>query len=243
MAITTTRDGRIIAPPFSWSFSKLEAYETCPRRYYETQVLKSWAEEKGEAALYGDAFHKVAADRLLKKVYKPGAEGYGQIIEPWAAKIERIGGPLFVEQKWALADDFAKTGWFEKYQRPAWFRGIGDVVALSRNEQVALAIDWKTGNIKENSAQLALMAVLVFAHYPTVQAIRSEFIWLKHDASTREDFKRTDVPAVWASILPRVQKLRDAHGATDFPEKPGGLCKKYCPVRSCKSNGNYTGPK
>jgi hypothetical protein len=51
---------------------------------------------------------------------------------------------------------------------------------------VALIVDWKTGKVLENSEQLALMAQCVFAHFPQVMKVRSEFVWLQFDATTRE---------------------------------------------------------
>lgn len=235
--ITTTRDGRRIAPAFAWSYSKLDAYETCPKQYYHKSVAKDVPDVKGEAAKYGDFLHDAAASRLNSKQWFASTVQLKDTLEPWCEKIERIGGRILVEQKLAIAEDFGPADWFGKPPRAAWMRGIADVIALSPNEKVALAVDWKSGKIKEDSVQLALMAACVFAHHPTVEAIRTEFIWLAYDASTREDFKRTDMPQVWAKVLPRVQQLRAAHESGEFPPKPGGLCAKWCPVRSCPHNG------
>lgn len=233
MAITTTRDGRRLSAPFSWSYSKLDAFETCPKQYYHKQVAKDVPDVQGEAALYGDALHKAAAWRLKQKDYL-GHEAYREILEPWCSRIESIGGLIDVEQKLAITKDFTPEEWFGKQ---VWMRGVADVVAVAPSGKVALAIDWKTGKVKEDSVQLALMAALVFAHYPSVLKIRTEFIWLKYDASTREDFAREDMPAVWARVLPRVQALQAAHEATNFPAKPGGLCRSWCPVKACEHCG------
>ncbi len=111
------------------------------------------------------------------------------------------------------------------------------IVGSPDTGQVALAIDWKTGKILEDGVQLALMAQCVFSHYPTVQKIRTEFIWLKEDATTRADFTRADMVKVWAGVLPRVQLLENAIKTANFPPKPGGLCRRFCPIVACPHHG------
>lgn len=96
---------------------------------------------------------------------------------------------------------------------------------------------WKTGKILEDGVQLALMAQCVFAHHPEVEKLRTEFIWLKEDATTRADFTRGDMVAVWAGLLPRVTTLQNAHETMSFPPRPGGLCKRWCVVDSCPHRG------
>lgn len=226
MQITTTRRR---PKPFTWSFSRLKNFETCGKRYFHIDVEKSIREEESEILKWGNAVHKALAEYVEKDIPLPrGMETYKSA----ADKIRAAPGEKYVEQKYALTSDFSACGFFDD---AAWFRGIADVVIV--NGVVAAAIDYKLGKIVEESQQLALVAACVFAHFPDIQRVRTEFWWLKEDATTRADFARTDMPNVWKGILPRVETLKGAHDQHNFPPKPGGLCRKYCPVRSCPHHG------
>ena len=41
-----------------WSFSKIKAFEKCPRQFYHLKVVKDYKEPETEAMLYGTAFHE-----------------------------------------------------------------------------------------------------------------------------------------------------------------------------------------
>jgi hypothetical protein len=251
MQVTTTRrDGSRVNPghkPFSWSYSRLKNFEACPKKHWHVDIAKDAKEEESEQLTYGNAVHKAAAKRLKDKTPLP--PGMSQILEPWCERIEQgtaDGCTILVEQQLAIAADFGPCGWFEKGERAAWYRGVADVIKLvwppmgsgpGVAPSVALAVDWKTGKIIEDSVQLALMAQCVFAHYPTIQKIRTEFVWLKEDATTRADFARADMPGLWRSILPRVEVMKAAHESMNYPPKPGGLCKRWCPVTQCPHCG------
>jgi hypothetical protein len=77
----------------------------------------------------------------------------------------------------------------------------------------------------------------MFAHYPSLQMVRSEFIWLKDDASSRADFSRADMPGMWKNLWPRIEALKHAHETNEYPAKPGYLCRKWCPVNKCPHYG------
>lgn len=226
MKATTTYNS---AKPFSWSYSKLKNFESCPKRHYHVDIKKDFAEEEGESLIYGNELHKAAADALQKGTPVPA--GF-PALKPWIDKILTSGGKIHAELKLAINADFAPVLFFD---RTAWFRGVADV--LVTKGPVGLALDWKTGKIVEDSQQLALMAACVFAHYPEIQALRTEFVWLKEDATTRVDFKRDDMPAMWGSLWPRISQLEQAHKLTHYPAKPGRLCRSWCPVKSCPHHG------
>jgi hypothetical protein len=210
---------------FSWSYSKLKNYASCPKRHYEIEIAKSVKEEESDNLKWGDQVHAGMHKRLQDNIPLPEAmESY----EEWAVKLQRAGGKFFFEQKYAIDQMMQPVAWFDKQ---AWFRTIADVLIV--NGPVARAVDWKTGKVQEDSLQLALISAVIFSHYQDVQAIRTEFVWLAHDAVTREDFKRTDLPKIWAQAMPRVKEYQHAVTTMAFPPKPGGLCKKYCPVTSC----------
>jgi hypothetical protein len=231
--ITTRRDGSAIAKPFSWSYSRLKNFEVCPKRHWHIDVKKDAKEdEESEALVWGDTVHKGAAKRLSTK--QPLPQGL-ELLEPWCQRIEHGAGTILVEQKLAIASDFGKCGYFDKGDRPTWLRVVVDALKLAG--PVALAIDWKTGKILEDSVQLALTAQCVFAHYPDVQRIRTEFIWLKEDATTRADFARSDMAELWRQVLPRVDALKLAHDTTSYPPRPGKLCRSWCPVKQCPHYG------
>lgn len=216
--------------PFAWSYSKLKNFETCPKRHWHVDIAKDVKEEESEQLRYGNQLHEALARRLGDGTPLPVAFRH---LEPWADKLAPAHGRLLVEQKYAIRRDFSPC---EFFSRDAWFRGVGDVVKISG--PVALALDWKTGRIVEDSVQLALMAQCVFAHHPDVMKVRTEFVWLKEDATTRADFARDEMPGLWASLLPRVAMMEQAHAGQNYPAKPNNLCRRWCPVEACPHHGS-----
>lgn len=226
MQVTTIRNK---PKPFAWSYSKLKNYESCPKRYFHVDVEKSIKEEESDELKFGNALHKALANACSGKEALPTPfKGY----QEWVDKVLMGNAVIHVEQQLAIREDLTATEWFGK---DAWYRGIADVIKVIG--PVALVLDWKTGKIVEDSVQLALMAQCVFAHHPEIQKIRTEFIWLKEDATTRADFMRDDMVKVWSGLLPRVTTLKAAHEGMNFPPKPGYLCRKWCPVQQCPHHG------
>jgi uncharacterized protein Usg len=231
MAPVTTRRKPAGPKPFAWSYSKLKNFEACPKKHWHVDLQRDFKEDESDNLLWGNAVHSAAAKRLSKK--EPLPPTMEKLLEEWCARIEGpqplpSGVTLVVEQKLAITKEFGKCGYFDD---DAWFRGVGDVIKIVGG--AALIIDWKTGKIVEDSQQLALMAACVFAHYPEVQRVRSQFVWLKEDADTREDFQRDKMVEFWRGIWPRIQALEHAHNTTTYPPKPSGLCKRWCPVKAC----------
>jgi len=216
--------------PFSWSFSKLKNYKTCPFRYNAIDVQKRYAEDFSSPALAeGGKIHKafelyVGSDIPLPPEYK----NYEEHLAP----LVNFPGTKLVEQKFAITQSLEPCTWFAKN---AWYRGIADFLGLQ--PRVALAIDYKSGKVVEESQQLALLAECIFSHYPHIEAVRAEFWWLKEEAATKEIFYRKNRKETWVAVLPDVKKLEAAHAANDFPPTKTGLCKNHCIVTDCQFNG------
>lgn len=229
MVAVTTRNSPATPKPFAWSYSKLKNFESCPKRHWHVDIQKDVKEEEGEQLLWGNAVHAALAKAIGRGVALP----YGmEHFQKWVDRIVAGWGNILVEQKLAIKKDFSACTFFDK---EAWFRGIGDVIKIVGD--VALIIDWKTGKILEDSHQLSLHAACVFAHHPEVMNVRSEFIWLKEDATTREDFARQAMPDMWRSLWPRIEHLENAHTTLSYPAKPGRLCARWCPVTMCPHHG------
>lgn len=231
-------EGLGVAPPpkeWSWSYSKLKNFDTCPKRHYEIDLAKNYAEESvpGGPLDWGNAVHRALAAAIMRTAALPDDMKMFQV---WVDRVLAGPGQLFVEQKYAITRDFQPTTYFA---RNVWYRGIGDVVRIYRD--VALILDWKTGKPLEDPVQLMLMAQCLFSHFPQVVRVRSEYVWLKDESTTPEVFDRQEVADQWRSLLPRVTALETATKAQLFPPKPSGLCKRHCVVTSCPFHGK--GPR
>jgi hypothetical protein len=218
---------------FSWSFSRLKAFEDCPRRYHETQVKKdAWPEEKSEMLEFGDDVHKTMAEALRTKGTLPTK--YKQF-QQWIDKVQRTDGELLVENEcqWAVTRDLKPCAWFSK---DTWMRTVADAVKL--DEPAALVVDWKTGkSINGDPVQLILTSLMAFLQFPKLQCVRSDFIWLQEDSQTTQVVYRNEVPNHWANLMPRVARLEAASIANNFPPVPNRFCRKWCPVKSCEYYG------
>lgn len=218
--------------PFTWSYSKLKNYDTCPKRHYEVDIAKHFTEDS-EQLQWGNRLHKSLADACTGKVPLPKElEDY----QHWVDKVRAGPGELLVEQKFAITRDFQPCEYFGP---KVWYRGICDVLRV--DGPIAKALDWKTGKIQHDSIQLMLMAACIFAFHPEVKRIGTEFIWLKENCSTPEVFDRATMAQQWIGVLERVKVLEEAGRTMTYPPKPGRLCANWCPVLSCSFHGKRHG--
>jgi hypothetical protein len=238
--------------PFAWSYSKLKNYESCPRRHLEVDILRNF-DDGGEAIAYGNEVHDALANAIGNKgnkepnnpapAIKPIPAPHQESLSGWPEKylyMRAKGALVATEMDLAITNRFTPTGWFDK---DVWYRAKVDVAVVSQGGtgKVGIAADWKTGKVVEDSPQLQMTALTMFAHFPTLDAIESRFVWLKSDDESVERVKRADAVRVWNNIAPRVRPLQAAYANPDtaqgFPAKPGFLCRRWCPVKTCPHHG------
>ena len=210
----------------AWTFSTLEAFNTCPRQFYHLRVAKDIVEPPSEAILWGSKVHEAFEERIKHGTALP--EGMTQW-EGLAKKINALPGDKHAEYPMAISESFEPAPWDS-----AWSRGIADMLII--NSERAMVLDYKTGKRKITD-QLALYAAYTFAHFPDVKVVQSGFVWLKEKSIDKEEFKKEDAPIIWHKFLPRVNQLEKAYGENAWPPKPSGLCKKFCSVVRCEYNG------
>ena len=66
------------------------------------------------------------------------------------------------------------------------------------------------------------------------------FVWLKEPPKSRytvESYHRSDTLHIWGEFLPRIKRMREAYDTDEWPAKPSGLCRAWCPCTGCEHNG------
>ena len=217
---------------FAWSFSRMQAFETCPWRFYLTSVAKQVKEAESVEMKWGKQAHKHLEDAI--KIGAPLPES----LSKWQSTINSLkarGGKLDAEKQYCLDQNFKVVGWFDK---SAWLRCILDIELI--DGAVAFAGDWKTGKKKDGSDQLELFAGTLFKVHPDIEVAKTSFFWMqeKNPMDTAE-FHRDNEHLIWQNWLPRVERMGAAYETNRWPKKPSGLCRAWCPVgkKNCEHCG------
>ena len=61
-----------------WSFSRIKAFEQCPKQFYHEKILKEYPFVQTDAILYGNEFHKAAEDYVGNDTPLPKKFDYAQ---------------------------------------------------------------------------------------------------------------------------------------------------------------------
>ncbi len=210
----------------AWTYSGLDTFATCPKKYYHLKVAKDTVDPPTEHTEWGQRVHDAMEYRI--KEGRPLPEGMTQW-ETLAGKIAALPGTKLTEQKYSVDRNFQPTEW-----GAAWSRGIADLVVLHRDE--AIVADYKTGKRKP-SEQLDLYAAYVFAYVPNIQTVRYAYIWLKDKALDKTTVTKEELPALQDRFREKARRLESAFERDSWPAKPSGLCKAWCPVTTCEFNG------
>ena len=217
------------AKPFAWSFSALDAYELCPKKYAAEKVYRSVKDKKNEAANYGDEVHKRFEQRLLRGTSLPLDLVHH---EARLSYLDGLPGQPMPEQRLALTRELKPTGFFDS---DVWVRGIVDYA--KHNGNLLVIVDHKTGRVKEGFDQIELMAAMMSCYLPEVEGFALMYHWTKEKRFTRKKMHKVEIPAIWNKFLPRVSRMEEALKTETFPARKNFLCKRYCQVTSCPHHG------
>ena len=214
----------------AWSFSMLEGYELCPKKFFKEKIEKSIPFRENEASRYGKIVHKKFEDRMVRGAKLPlDLKHHERVLK----RIADAPGEGLGEQKLALNESFEPTGYFDD---DVWMRGIVDYTKINNNS--LLVVDWKTGKIKDDFTQIKLMMAVLTCYWPEVEQARGMFYWTKLKKPTSTPMMdRKDITNIWNDILPRVEAMYEAIEKEEFPARQNFLCRNYCDVKSCPYNG------
>lgn len=219
--------------PKAWSYSALNSFNTCPRQYYEMNVAKNYPYVQGEEAKWGDMVHKALEDHV-KGIKDVDTTNLPESIKfRFREILDGLKGyALTAEGKVSLTRDLKPCTFFAK---DTWVRGIIDLLGVHGDG--AVVVDYKTGKVKPDNKQLKLFALFVFYKYPKVNEVTTLFEWLAYNQATRALYLRDQIPELWMEFIPDLNRFKEAFNKNKWPEKPSGLCSKWCDVLACKHNG------
>lgn len=223
-----------------WSWSMLDAYNTCPYKFHQERVLKLFPYVETEEIKWGNTVHKALELYVGQGVPLPNNMAQFQKIAYTLSKAE---GDKFCELETAVNADLKPTGY---WAADCWNRGKEDLLIIRGPN--ALDIDYKTGKQKPRSRQLELSACRVMSTFPEVQKVTVGFAWLATGKWTTEVYTRQQLQALWEGFYEGVEQMLWSMENNAWPMKPSGLCKKSkrpgstyggCPVATCPHSEFY----
>lgn len=222
---------------FATSYSKIKNFETCPRRYYTIDIMKQYVEKSAQLDR-GNRLHEAMKQRVQSEIPLPREFSY---MEKWAEKLTKEIHPLQIiqcELQLACTRDMKPVGYWE---RSVFMRTKIDYLQLVPSSKpgafLCQIVDYKTGAPKDDDLQLAINAAVVLANYQDVIGIKSGFLYTEHGDTREFTYTRPSLGGIWREVLRRVGAQEQAHIEDNFPPKPCGLCREYCPVLSCEFHG------
>lgn len=217
---------------FTWSYSRLKNFETCPKRHWHYDIAKDIKEGESPALVEGNDGHKAfdARVRSGKTLPLPLLQH-----EPMLAKLKQLPGESYPELRLALTPEYQACGFFDDR---VWFRTVVDFCNVNGNTGTIL--DYKFGRPAQDMTQLQLMSATVMHYMPSLTRVRARLLFVNHNKAEGAEFSPGDLAGIWAAILPRVAKLRLAVESQNFPPTPNGLCKRWCGVTDCAYHGRGT---
>lgn len=218
-------------PRFSWSFSALNDFETCPFQYAAKRFYKTLPHEETEATLWGTRVHEYA-ENVLKGNTLAFDETISKLVGPYCDLILNAGGELLVEKQLAVGEDWKPCGWED-----GWGRGIIDAVVIKEGK--ARIFDWKTGKVKDDTLQLKIFCLFLALHRPDIKEFDAKFIWLKHGTVTglAKPLTRSELMPVIKDLKAKIARIQEAWASENFRMKQGGLCRKWCGAKECPHAG------
>ena len=215
----------------TWSYSSLSLFKQCPRKYHRLRVVKDIKEDEAEHLIYGNAVHKAAEEYGRDGTPIPQKFIY---IKQYVDTLIDSPGDKYYEHKMGLTRELEPC---EFLARHVWWRGIADFLAVDGKE--AILVDYKTGKSARyaDTAQLELLALAIFAHFPHVEIVRAGLLFVVSKEFIEIELNRKHQHELWKKWIKDTDRLDSCFEFNTWNPSPNFTCRQYCPVLDCEHNG------
>jgi len=216
-----------------WSYSRLKAFEQCPKQFYHLKVAKDYVEKPSSAMFYGNEFHRAAECYVRDGEPLPPKFMYGKpVLDSLMAK----KGTKICEHRMGLTEDLEPCRFSD---RNAWYRGICDLIILDEEDNLAWVVDYKTSKNSRyaDKGQLELMSLSVFKHFPMVERVRAGLLFVVCKELVKENYDYSTASSLWVKWYKGFDRMEKAYETGVWNANPSGLCRQHCVVTECVYNG------
>jgi CRISPR/Cas system-associated exonuclease Cas4 (RecB family) len=214
-----------------WSFSKIKAFEQCPKQFYHMKITKEYQDKETEAMVYGTLFHEAAENFMRDDTPIPKKFDF---VEDALTRLKNMPGEKLCEYKLGVTENLEPCEFFAD---DVWFRGIADLIII--NDDTAWVVDYKTGKSARyaDTGQLELMALATFKHFPQVKKVNAGLLFVIAKALVKDSYQSATAPALWKKWLTNYARMEKALATGVWNPRPSGLCRQHCAVLECPHNG------
>jgi len=219
-----------IAP---WSFSKIKAFEQCPKKFYHLKIAKDYSEPETNAMYYGTAFHEAAEEYIRDRTPMPPKFDYAK---DTLDSLDAKRGKKLCEYKMGLTESLDPCDFFAE---DVWWRGIADLIIIDDADNSAWVVDYKTGKSARyaDKGQLELMAMAMFKHFPNINKVRGGLLFVVSNDLIKGTYEAKDQGLMWEKWLRDYESMETAFENDVWNTNPSGLCRAHCVVLECPHNG------
>ncbi len=217
-----------MAAKMQWSYSRLNSFKGCPKKYFHLNVAKDVPFTESPAMKAGSEVHKAIERRLATGMPLPPELAR---LEPVMQVYDQAPGEKLVEAKLAFNRNWEPVGYFDY---DVWARFGFDHAWVAG--EVASITDWKNGRRMVDGLQLSCFALAGFKLWPHVQQIHTQYFWTQTGDVDPASYDRSAIPRLESIILPKVEELQRAYDNNEWPMR-----KNYCNSCEVKKAGKCNG--
>jgi hypothetical protein len=217
----------------SWSYSSLNLFKQCPRKYYRIRVAKDIVEPQAEHLIYGTEVHKAAEEYGRDGTPIPTKYDY---IKPYVDTLLKSPGTQLFEYEMGLTKELTPC----EFSSPnVWWRGIADFLAVPEGDKSAILVDYKTSKSARyaDTSQLELLSLAIFAHFPHIDIVNAGLLFVVSKEFIEIELDRNHQQELWKKWIKETDRLDKCFEYNTWNPSPNFTCRNYCPVLDCEHNG------
>lgn len=213
--------------PKAWSFTALDAFESCPRQYWHEKVDPARPKVPAtKEMLWGREVHiKFEKYLLYKTPLSADLQVHAEFLDAFRAQPGEIAG----EEEINLDLGLQACG---KWDKRIWYRGQID--AVKRNGPHTHLLDHKTGKFKSDFRQLKSFAFHEFRTKPHVETVKADYYWTQTRGTSGETYHRSQMWDLLREFAPALTRFANAFKNDVWQPKQSGLCNGWCSVTTCE---------
>ena len=217
----------------TWSYSSLNLFKQCPRKYHRLRIVKDIKESAAEHLIYGTEVHRAAEEYGRDGTPIPQKFIY---IKQYVDTLIQAPGVKYYEYKMGLTQELEPCGFGAGH---VWWRGIADFIAIPESGKTAILVDYKTGKSAKyaDTAQLELLALAIFAHFTHVDVVQAGLLFVVSKEFIEVQLNRSHQQELWKKWIQETDRLDECFEHGIWNPHINFTCRKFCPVLDCEHNG------